>query len=156
MSLVHWAGAAGLAGSTSHLALFIRGEWDGASSTLAAYYMATEALVLAIISRQLELGTWTVLSRFFALNLGYFLGLFSSIIIYRAFFHPLRSFPGPPLAKLSTLWSIKETVHDFRFHLTVDDAHRKYGDFVRIRKHSFNSSPPCGRYGNLDDKLNSI
>ncbi|BCS22088.1 cytochrome P450 [Aspergillus puulaauensis] len=133
MSLVHWAGAASLAGGTSHLAFFIRGEWDGASSTLAAYYMATEALVLVIISRQLELGTWDILSRFFALNFGYFLGLFSSILIYRAFFHPLRSFPGPPLAKLSTLWSIKETVPDFRFHVTVDEAHRSYGDFVRIR-----------------------
>lgn len=134
MSLVHWAGAASLAGGTSHLAFFIRGEWDGASSTLAAYYMAIEALALVIISRELELGTWAILSRFFALNFGYFLGLFSSILIYRAFFHPLRSFPGPPLAKLSTLWSIKETVPDFRFHVTVDEAHRSYGDFVRIRK----------------------
>lgn len=136
MSLIHWAGAAGLAGGTSHLAFFIRGEWDGASSTLAPYYMEIEVVVLAIISRQWGLAPWTVLSRFFALNFGYFLGLFGSIIICRAFFHPLRSFPGPPLAKLSTLWSISETVPDFRFHVTVDEAHRRYGDFVRIRKHS--------------------
>lgn len=35
--------------------------------------------------------------------------LFSSILVYRAFFHPLESFPGPFGAKLSRFWAVWKT-----------------------------------------------
>ncbi|KAL4954336.1 cytochrome P450 [Aspergillus filifer] len=64
-----------------------------------------------------ESGALHGLACFLTLNIGYWLGLFGSITLYRAFFHRLRSFPGPPLAKISALWSVGRNLKtDFNFH----------------------------------------
>ncbi|EKG18424.1 Cytochrome P450 [Macrophomina phaseolina MS6] len=59
------------------------------------------------------------------------LTLTASIIIYRAFFHRLRRFPGPFAAKLSKLWSVYQSSKDFKYNLLLEDLHKKYGDVVR-------------------------
>ncbi|PVI04480.1 cytochrome P450 [Periconia macrospinosa] len=58
--------------------------------------------------------------------------LFSSIGVYRVFFHKLRSFPGPYLARVSKLWHVWKCVKSrSRNHLILDDLYKQYGDFVR-------------------------
>ncbi|CAD0109773.1 unnamed protein product, partial [Aureobasidium uvarum] len=59
------------------------------------------------------------------------LGLYSSLLSYRLVWHPLRRFPGPLGAEVSSLW--------FSLQVTYFDAHRKalelyetYGSFVRV------------------------
>jgi hypothetical protein len=51
---------------------------------------------------------------------------------YRAFFHPLRNYPGPPGAKLSRWWAIKQTWDsNLRYHLVLQRLQSQYGDYVR-------------------------
>ena len=60
----------------------------------------------------------------------YVLGLFSSIVIYRLFFHSLRDFPGPKAMAISKL------VHVFNSrkldnYLQLDKLRQQYGDIIR-------------------------
>lgn len=54
------------------------------------------------------------------------------ILLYRAFWHPLRHFPGPFGAKLSKLWTVKQA-WDSRWHWHRVQQHlqKQYGDYVR-------------------------
>jgi hypothetical protein len=53
------------------------------------------------------------------------------MLIYRAFFHRLGSFPGPPLAKLSKFWHVAQ-LGKLDNYKRLDRWHIQYGDFVRI------------------------
>ena len=57
--------------------------------------------------------------------------LTASIFAYRIFWHPLRNFPGPPLAKLSKFWVIPRSLQG-EVHLLLQELHEQYGDFVRV------------------------
>ena len=60
----------------------------------------------------------------------YALSLFTSIIIYRIVFHPLRAFHGPFLARISKFWHVKQSLRS-QNHLLMNELHEQYGDFVR-------------------------
>ncbi|KAG2414635.1 hypothetical protein HFD88_003826 [Aspergillus terreus] len=59
------------------------------------------------------------------------LGLYSSLLVYRLFLHPLRRFPGPFGARISGFWMPMNIRYQPPYQL-LEDLHRKYGDFVRI------------------------
>jgi hypothetical protein len=54
-----------------------------------------------------------------------------SITFYRLFFHPLRKYPGPVLARLTKLW-LANMCRDGKVFRVVDALHKQYGDVVRI------------------------
>ncbi|CAG8984173.1 hypothetical protein HYALB_00008175 [Hymenoscyphus albidus] len=60
----------------------------------------------------------------------YFLYLFCRAI-YRIYFHPLAKYPGPRTANFSEFWHAKHWLGG-RWAHDIQDAHRKYGKFVRI------------------------
>lgn len=60
----------------------------------------------------------------------YLTGLWTSMLIYRAFFHRLRSFPGPSALKLSKFAHFAQLGHLDNYK-RLDAWHEKYGDFVR-------------------------
>lgn len=62
--------------------------------------------------------------------LSYNAALFSSILLYRRFFHRLRDFPGPTWAGLTKFWHVFHCL-DSQNHLLLEDLHHKYGQFVR-------------------------
>ncbi|KAK9422863.1 hypothetical protein SUNI508_04530 [Seiridium unicorne] len=62
----------------------------------------------------------------------FILGLTSSILIYRGYFHRLGKFPGPFAARLSSFWTVRKSSGEFKFHRNLEALHRQYGDFVRI------------------------
>ena len=70
----------------------------------------------------------------------YIISLFSSIVIYRLFFHRLRDFSGPRLAAVSKLWHIFKCGHGKNFRI-LEDTHRQYGQVVRTGKLSCFSDP---------------
>jgi hypothetical protein len=121
-----------LAGVLSHLLVFIYGEWD--------IYAHLVALGFAIVHSALFLYLGVVEGLSWKASLGlvslesasYGAGLFGSIVIYRAFFHRLRKFPGPRFAGLTAFWSFKEVLfHRFQWFRRVEQLHNTYGDFVR-------------------------
>ncbi|KAL7270834.1 hypothetical protein RUND412_006443 [Rhizina undulata] len=57
----------------------------------------------------------------------YLLGLF----IYRVYFHPLAKYPGPLLAKITSLHALYHAWKGDR-HIATYQAHLKYGEFVRL------------------------
>lgn len=62
----------------------------------------------------------------------FFGGLSTSILLYRAFFHPLRHFPGPPLARVTKLYGAWLAGSNTMYYKELEEMHRKYGDFVRV------------------------
>ncbi|KAI1206863.1 putative benzoate 4-monooxygenase cytochrome P450 [Annulohypoxylon truncatum] len=65
------------------------------------------------------------------LTLGFYGGLFSSMTIYRVFFHRLRKFPGPLDLKISRLFSALRAAKKVQYQNVVAKLHDEYGDFVR-------------------------
>ncbi|KAI1805972.1 cytochrome P450 [Daldinia bambusicola] len=59
-------------------------------------------------------------------------GLFSSMVIYRLFFHRLRKFPGPLDLKISRFFSAFMVAKEAKYHKDVARLHEKYGDFIRV------------------------
>ncbi|OTB06073.1 hypothetical protein M426DRAFT_72423 [Hypoxylon sp. CI-4A] len=51
--------------------------------------------------------------------------------IYSLWFHPLAKYPGPKLAAISEIWFVWSWTTG-RYPYILEDAHRKYGDVVRI------------------------
>ncbi|KAI1372782.1 putative benzoate 4-monooxygenase cytochrome P450 [Hypoxylon crocopeplum] len=58
-------------------------------------------------------------------------GLFSSMTIYRLFFHRLRNFPGPIDVKVSRLFSAFRAANSGKYYNEIGQMHEEYGDFVR-------------------------
>ena len=119
-----------LAGILSHLGYFIRGEHH----LHATFYIGLGAAAfITIASIQVHLCSFPfqqALIETIAIAAAYSTALFSSIIIYRIFFHPLRHFPGPKAMGISKL------AHVFRSRKLdnqhqMDQLHRDFGDFVR-------------------------
>ncbi|KAJ7056643.1 cytochrome P450 [Mycena amicta] len=64
--------------------------------------------------------------------LTFYSALAASVIFYRISpFHPLASYPGPFLARISKLW-LAGIAMGGKQHLYYRDLHRRYGDVVRI------------------------
>ncbi len=115
-----------------HISWFIRGE----HMLLAPRYLifatcgpplATAALVYYLNS--------PIIGAFLTVAICYlsFLGvLFSSIAIYRRFFHPLRAFPGPPEALWSQFWHVSKVVKNVDNFRHLDRLHAEYGEYVRV------------------------
>lgn len=126
-------GCVAIAGVTSHLAYFIRGEHH----THAPILFRSALILFGIGALALvRFGHFTALEAFmnttFIFSI-YFGSLFTSTIIYRVFSHPLKRIPGPFLVKFSKLWHM---VQLFRFNnfVWLDKLHKEYGDVVRTGK----------------------
>ncbi|EEU33407.1 uncharacterized protein NECHADRAFT_89500 [Fusarium vanettenii 77-13-4] len=83
-----------------------------------------------------------------ALLLQYFLALSGLIcfylghsIIYNLFFHPFRKFPGPPLAKISRVWSRRANFQGLKY-MRIHEAHQKYGAVIRIGPNELSFADP--------------
>lgn len=72
------------------------------------------------------------LLRTFVASTAFNFGLFSSILLYRAFFHRLHRFPGPFGAKLSRFYATRLSGSKLKMNEEIQKMHEKYGDFVRL------------------------
>jgi cytochrome P450 len=61
----------------------------------------------------------------------YFGTILLSMTIYRAFFHRLRSFPGPFLARISKFYGVSLASKKFQYYWEAQRLHEEYGDYVR-------------------------
>lgn len=61
--------------------------------------------------------------------------------IHNVFLHPLRHFPGPPLAKVSILWKLTGNLQGRKAH-RIHEAHQQYGPVVRVAPNELSFSSP--------------
>ncbi|KAI4255604.1 MAG: hypothetical protein LQ352_002492 [Teloschistes flavicans] len=58
-------------------------------------------------------------------------GLYTSLVMYRAFLNPLNVFPGPWLARI-TSFDLPFRIRKCQMYKTLQELHRQHGHFVRI------------------------
>jgi hypothetical protein len=124
--------AAALSGVVAHLGFFKRVEVDRHPLLIVFAFLGAPFALKKLLSTYFqEYAEITVGTS--CLVVGYFLlSLWTSILVYRAFFHPLNKFPGPVPAKLSKLWALTQLIKTGMKWYQVDAAlHKKYGDYVR-------------------------
>ena len=128
--LVHRIIFAACLGVLSHVGGFIHGEHHIHSSM----YFALYTLILALLfGAQLfwsdgDFAEARDMTLFLAF--AYAGALFGSMLIYRIFFHRLRHFRGPYMAKVSKFWNVAHVFRSKNYRL-MEDMRRSYGDFVR-------------------------
>ena len=122
--------ASGAAGVLVHNTLFIHGEWHLRSAKLIALHILTYTGLIffqAFYHHTSCLAALAVGSQMLGM---YAICLLASISIYRVFFHRLRTFPGPVLARITKLWHVAHCL-DSKNHILLEKLHQEYGDFIR-------------------------
>ena len=124
-----WTGA--VVGLISHNVFFIRGEHHlRAPAILCLGLFAFFVIFLTSPRSGLRLALCDAL-----LTVGSFAtALFTSMTVYRIVFHPLRSFKGPFLNRVSKLWHLFHVCRTSN-HTYLDNLYRQYGDVVRTGKY---------------------
>ncbi|KPM41803.1 hypothetical protein AK830_g4686 [Neonectria ditissima] len=59
-------------------------------------------------------------------------GIYTSTVVYRIFFHPLRRFPGPFLARISSAYATGLLIKKYHPYKEIQRLHQVYGDIVRL------------------------
>lgn len=123
------------AGVFCHHTYFIRGEHLTDIPIILRYTF------LLLVASTVYLSTTTSLALFESCLFvatpaaAFLVGTWTSILIYRAFFHRLRCFPGPFAARLTQfyhVWSVRR-LDQYRW---LDNLHKTYGPIVRIGEYS--------------------
>jgi hypothetical protein len=116
-------------GVLAHVLYFIHWSDDrGAMSVVFGHFLALTLLVpLEVLSRGALNGLGAA-SLVFSAYLG---SLFTSIFIYRVFFHRLRDFPGPFWAKVARCHAVYAN-RNGKVHEEYDKLIQEYGTFVRV------------------------
>jgi cytochrome P450 family 628 len=132
MSVSQTCGYLAFAGAFSHLLYFRNGEHLRASPTYVVCAVTAPTLIWSYLLYG-HATSWTqACVQATVYYLSFMAGLFGSIGAYRAFFHPLRQYPGPFMARITQFWlpyNVSERADSAWF---IDRLHRKYGEYVRI------------------------
>jgi tryprostatin B 6-hydroxylase len=91
-------------GLLAHNAIFIRREWHHQAPELCALSFALPLVLWALESRHDGYLTYQALEHAFGITSSFFAALFTSMVVYRLFFHCLRRYPGPVLARMTKMW----------------------------------------------------
>lgn len=118
-------------GFSAHLCYFIRGEQLKAAPWILLTAITSPSVLTFFVNRY---GGFDILHAILVVGVAYsaFLAaLFSSMLIYRVYFHPLRNFPGPPLARISQFYYMANTSKRCDSYRFLDRLHAQYGEYVR-------------------------
>jgi hypothetical protein len=131
---------ASVTGVLLHVLFFKNVEVDRHPVRIATAFASTSFLLtiaLSSISEEYASLPWALAIAFMAL-LSLISSLCTSILVYRAFLHPLKKFPGPFNARLSKFWTLKKVIGTkIRWYQVLDQLHEKYGDYVRTGESVF-------------------
>lgn len=119
-------------GVASHLGYFIHGEHHMQVTWIFAFFVTAPLVLFFAAYRYTDSNSHLQAGKITAIATGsYFTALSASILIYRAFFHPLRNFPGPFSARLSKLVHFFRIARTSKNYVLADQMFQKYGEFVR-------------------------
>ena len=121
-------------GVCSHKLLFSKGEWDRHAPKILLAHILLSTIILATFTLVTDRTLAMCLLETFRVSSSFTGGFFTSLMVYRLLFHPLRSFPGPVAARASSFWAFAKQWPDLKFYVKLQCIHNKYGDFVRISK----------------------
>lgn len=123
-----------LVGVALEVVVFSRHEWDRRAPRAAFAFCLLFASVFVIFKTLYTHSYSRSILESSVLGFMLLSGLFSSIIAYRLFLHPLKRFPGPLAGRVTALWVVKENIPDLLFYKKLRTFHERYGDFVRISR----------------------
>ncbi|OGE47023.1 hypothetical protein PENARI_c074G06439 [Penicillium arizonense] len=120
-------------GITLHHLFYRLSEWDTRSLSLLTSYIfvfAAGSVSIWFLNSQTKAVIPFSPNAFQKLWLYHILGVYSSMLAYRGFFHRLGKFPGPFFARFSNFYL---TMMSSKLHLykEIDRHHETYGDYVR-------------------------
>ena len=132
-----------VAGIASHVLFFNRAEHHmyGAKylTTFLGLFVLSTTILVKFAGDPLALA----LTRVTVLAISYLSGLYGSLLVYRIVLHPLKRFPGPVAARISSLW-FSTQLGNADAHQQLLRLHEKYGDFVRIGSSDLSITHPKG------------
>jgi hypothetical protein len=119
-------------GVLSHLGYFIRGEYLFEAPWLLLAAVALPPLVVFLLVQYAHFTLQSAATTTIVGWAAYVVAFFTSIIIYRLFFHPLRHFPGRILSRISQFdyyFQVRKPGDNFKY---MDRLHTKHGEIVRL------------------------
>lgn len=120
------------AGAALQQAILRHGEWDNYSFKLIVGAATVETLLSAFVHVYLSEPLGDAIQHALCWTLAAIAGIYVSMLLYRAFFHRLRGFPGPFPARLSTFYMTFLSGRRRQIYEDVRALHNKYGDYVRV------------------------
>ena len=125
---------AGATGLFCHQLYFIRGEHHLEAPRILLLHTSLGS-ILYLMQLYLSEGCYSsAMTATFVTIVAYLTGLFSSMVIYRVFFHKLYTFPGPFLARVTKLYHASQIRRSDNY-LFLERLRLQYGDFVRTGEH---------------------
>ncbi|KAH8649991.1 benzoate 4-monooxygenase cytochrome P450 [Xylariales sp. PMI_506] len=131
-SLYYAAFALGVA---LHIFVFRIGEWDLWTTQFVVAFLATQLVSVAASafgSSGAFAATLTAFIPIYKLAWSLLLGIWTSMLIYRGFFHRLSRFPGPFAARLSNFYVTWLSAKKLHLYEEVQELHKRYGDYIRL------------------------
>lgn len=120
-----------IVGVFSHLTYFLHGEHLTNIPKLLAVVFLAQCVSLFFLNALYGFSKLSALSFIFRLSSSYLVGVWTSMLVYRIFFHPLKDWPGPFAARISQFHRVFHVrkLDQYRY---LQRLHDQYGDFVRI------------------------
>ena len=125
--------AALLCGIASHRLYFIKGEHHMESPTWTVCTLVAPIVLGHLLHIFSSWGWLHSMCGGFILTVSTFIGLMSSMLLYRVLEHKLRKFPGPFWAKTTKFYQVYQCTGQNQFQWRCD-LHATHGPFVRIGK----------------------
>ncbi|KAL2826293.1 cytochrome P450 [Aspergillus cavernicola] len=135
---------AGATGAATHLFVYRSGEWDLKSTRLVKGYTLLSIIALYIDRSNVmaRVGISVSPNWAIAVIVCHMLGIYISMLFYRAFWHRLSGFPGPVLARLSNFYVTALSAKRLHLYEEVEKLHQQYGDYVRLGPTELSISDP--------------
>ncbi|KAI0399882.1 cytochrome P450 [Xylaria palmicola] len=140
--LEYAAALSAVAGIVSHLGYFIYGEHMLTAHRLVILAILSPPAAVTLLTSLVGLPLSHATQFTFITYGAYLTALFTSILVYRGFFHPLRHFPGPRLARLSQFYHVFHISSKVDNYRHLDRLHQKYGEYVRVGPNLLSISDP--------------
>ena len=131
MTTVVPCAAAAAAGVASHVLYFNRSEHHFYGTVYLNTFLLSCAAGIAGLVKVSGYSVSDAITSTSAIASCYLVGLYTSLLVYRAFLHPLNKFPGPWMVRLGNLFMTTQLTNSDAYY-KLQALHKKHGDFVRI------------------------